>query len=386
MPGPGTPLTIPAIGSAWTTPSAGKIQSWGIHIVDVRMGNCPTASMDNSSNSGHIVLRCWWGNRFDVAIWLLGATVQTGNSSTNYAISRLLPQRFPAIDQQTVNGQTWAATKIVDMRGYKPQQLDPLIQWGDNSGVENPPTPLTFINFANYEMAELTVLFEQVPYTMLPDGVPEITRFVENPAGDPEPSGQYLGLPGNQFTYQAPSSGSPLSPSNLIGQSIIGKLPKIVPQMAFKVAWRRLPFYDVWKVDSPWFKGIFGDGTSVPYFGAINRDKFLDYSPGTLLLHNVRPYRKASPLSQIFIGAQWRPVYELDVLYDFLYSPFGWNFIFGVYPPPGSIPPPVIGAYNGWYYVSGNNIYVPPGSVVDFKSLYNERPFSNLFQLTTFST
>lgn len=337
------------------------------HLVEagVRNSTSPNESFEIDSTTATRVFKCLWEYRFEAVKYFLGygmTYVDSEGEEPVTKITRLMPQPYgddlPGL----------FATKVTGIKGHK---------WEE---YEFPETPADGSGRNIWHKAEFTVLYEQVPYSIVADadmveveGFPgEMQRYLED-AVDIQPSGEYLQLPGAVMRYIDPDSG----PAHK--KPVPFNTGKIVAQEIFHVVWHRVP-ENVWTPESNLYNRIYsgekdelGD-TYVPFFGAINRNKFLGRPKGTVLLNNIIPRRRKSPLGY---GYEW------DISYEFAYKPSGWNWLYYFNPGTANATTGVItgqGEGNGWYFVNAfDDTQYTADVLPDNRSIYNARDFALLF-------
>lgn len=286
---------------------------------------------------------CNWFERWNVVDYLLGASVLYTTGGDTF-LSRLLPQAIPGRDRIV-------ATKVTQMHGHEP--------------IGNDDDGMPF-----YSKAELTVLFEFVPFMLIPDGDiegDEMRRFVTYPASV-ENSGEFLMLPANsglKYVANASQAGSSVN-----GRSIPTNQTAVVqPSEAFTAVWHMLP-ENTYAVGSNLFNRIYGTsewlgGDDIPFQGCINSEVIFGRPGGTVLFQRVKPIRQVNPQGT---GWWWRLEYE------FVYKPSGWNYLYANSTTPGE---------NGYYYVSSDGSTHAADATPDFTSLYNCRDLRELFSVSS---
>lgn len=335
---------------------ATEVDVWNVREAGVRDGSSSTERLEVDASSVEREYLVDWAYRYDFA-WLMVGYAETWDNAGTTTLSRLLPRDHPQLPHLV-------ATKITSITGHK---------W---TGISNPPDADGYDtddernhghpayqwklagNVVNvYQDARVKVLFEHVPYALKEDAdtTLETERYIS--IDDPEPAAEYLQLPTASFKYLVSGGGG--APHNT---SVPFNSGKVVPSELFRVTWHRLP-EDVWQPGSVIQERVYGDGTSVPYFGTVNKTELFGRPAGTMLLSNVFPKRKRSPLG---FGFEW------DITFEWTYKPNGHNNLYYF--------DSTTGGASGWYYVGRNgSSYAAPGSVADDDSIYNEREHANLF-------
>lgn len=321
---------------------------WGISGPQergVRDGSSPSASVGLDENRGEREFMCNWEYRFEVARWFVGQVSTYTDDDGYLQLSRLMPQKYPEVP--------WLiATKVTSIVGHK------WLSWDD-------------VNQVNvFKKAKLKLLYEQAPFELKDDDdtTSELQRYVEYPAGDPEPSAERLNVPGAAFKYTADPEdelrfGGPLD-GTVIPYPSVGK---VVPQEVFTVRWHRLgPLETIWDASCPLYQRLFGDteGDEVPYFGAINKATFFGRGIGTCCLLGVKPRRRKDITG----------TYSLDLDFIIGYKPSGWNWVWG-YSMNSS------DTVNGWYLVTTDGTFATADEIGDFKSIHSARNLNDLFRI-----
>ncbi len=334
-------------------PDQDMLDGWNIRWDhDPMAGETQSAELGVDNNLGRRTCMVKWENRFDFAEYALGqSTTYTDGGQTK--LSRLMPIAFP--------GVPWLlATKVTSITPYL--QSD----WSDGEGAGNVALSGSANGVASFRDAIVKIQYEQVPYELRDDGntTNELDRYVQYPAGNPEPSAQTLTLPGATFRY-TPDPAGDLAGSPLANSVIPFSISKIVPEEKFAVCWHRLPFDDIWTAESNLYQRIYGssEGDEVPYWGAVNSHEFFGRPTGTVILMDVKPLLR--------MGITGRR--ELDLVYVFGYKSTGWNWVYGTLP--GNTDSNVA----GWYMVSVSGNFNTADTVPDFDSIHCGRDLNELF-------
>lgn len=323
----------------------------------VRDGSSPSEAFTPDGSPSTRKFFVPWAQRFTAATAILGYTQIGYTGSTPDGLRRLLPLRHP---DTSVFPYYWWAAGITKVEGHKFTGK----RVGSDSSTAN-----------TFEKAEITVQYEQVNYYMWDESavvIPgtstpwiwpddEWARYTS--IGEIRTSTDYLQLPGGLLYYCRPSPSTD-APHN---KPIPFNAGLILPIMEFPVTWKKIP-YEIMSpyVDSPWRDRIWGDGTNPPYIGTVNKHDFLGYRAGTLLFSGIRLIERKSP----FLVPEW------DVEFTFAVDPRKWNY-------KAFIPPK---ADTEWLLVVKRNndntiTHYAEGSIPDNKTLYNERDFTELFQV-----
>ena len=247
----------------------------------------PEVNLDLSKNTATRKFRCNWASRYDAAAFFVGYPQLYVDGSGNTQLSRLAPQSLPP-DAPDATTPEMFATQVLNIRGFKWSDNDP-----DNVGVARNV----------YDYADLTVLYESVPYLVLTDeeleGTSEINRYFELFHGDEiQNSADYITIPAGSMNY-IKSDGTN-----------IGAVPfnsgVVQPVVTIRGAWHRLP-NELISQDSVLFQRLFtgynSDGAGndtdgepmLAYTGTVNSEPILNFAPGTLLLNSAVPQRLRSP-------------------------------------------------------------------------------------------
>lgn len=328
-------------------PSQETIDTWEVKERGVRDGSSPREVFEINNSTCERTFLVLWEHRHDLVKYLLGYS-ETWDDSGTTRLSRLLPCYHPDYPDMV-------ATKVTSIRGHK------FTGWQE---LPDEDYRWTFNQLNVFEHAEVTVMYEHAPYARVEDedlyvGGSELDRYVVR--GEVTPSAEYLQLPGAVFKYTR-SVGT----SNPHGVAIPFNSGRVLPQEKFTLTWVRLP-ENVWTPESGLYQLIYGTGLGdvVPWMGCVNSVEFYGRPPGTVLLSGVRPILNRSPLGE---GFEW------DLEYTFDFDPNGWNYKY--YHGIGAA-----SSDNGFYFVSGNGTYYAPGSVPDWRSIYNERDLNDLFSV-----
>lgn len=331
---------------ALTPPDAATVTSWHVKERGVRENGAPVERFEVDSSTAERTFFVEWAHRYDFVKYALGYA-EVWNDSGTLRLSRLTPLKHPELDGLY-------ATKVTRIRGHK---------W---TGTKNPPVSGEYVfseGQANeYEHAEVTLLYEHVPYAVAADGdvVTELDRYVSIDSYDV--SGEYLTLQGSAFAYLRFTGTTP--PHN---QTIPSNPGKIIPGATINVTWHRLPDF-AWGPGSVLFERIFGssdEGGADGVLGKINADEIFGFTIGSLLLSGVRPVRRKSPLGT---GFEW------DVTYEFTYKPSGHNF---AYYHDKTDP-----TKSGYYFVGQSGGVAQTADVLDDgRSIYNSAEFAKLFDV-----
>lgn len=270
----------------------------------------------------------------------------------NTYLTRLPPQQHPEIPDMV-------ATQVVNIRGFK---------WIDTEADD-----LTGVNTNIYEYADLTVLYESVPYLVLDDAElengSEINRYFELFYGDEiQSSADYITIPAGSMSYiKSDGTNKGTVPFN---SGIVQ------PVETIRAAWHRLPD-SLFDSDAPKTSVLFqrlytgydtGDGLdtdgepTLAYIGTVNSEPILNFAAGTLLLNSVVPRRLRSPTG---IGFEWRLIME------WLLKPAGWL----------NLVRRQNDADDGVYFVGRGTTYYTPATLPDEVGLYNTRDHNNVFDL-----
>lgn len=332
-----------------------------------RDGSSPSESFGAEGSSATRKFFVPWDERFLAATAILGYSQIGYDGSAPDGLRRLIPLRHP---DTSVFPYYWYAASITNCTGHKFSGK----RTGSDSSVAN-----------TFDKAELTVQYEQVDYLMFNDsttvnpvtGDPwtwptdEWVRYTS--IGEMTTSTNYLALPGGTIQYaRNPALPLPTAPPH--GKPIPFATGIVQPIMEFKLTWKKVPFQIVSPylgyTANPWKRRIWGDGTNtyLPYIGTVNKTSFLKYPAGTLLFSNIRMIPRKSP----YLVPEW------DVEFTFAVDPRKWNYKLYV--------PPKAEADNFEYYLairptSGTTTWYDQGSIPDYKCLYNEREFTELFQV-----
>lgn len=329
-------------------PTDEELASWGI-LWDHGAGDASTLTNEIGidMNTGRRKALVNWDNRFDFVKYVLGCSDVWDDAGT-LKLSRLLPRTFPGVD--------WlVATKCVSMVPFCSGQ-----DW------EEGEVDREWDGVATFDKAAVEFLYEQVPYKLREDGdtSSELDRYIEQPAGNPEPAADALQLPGGMMKYTEVTGVTPAA-SVIAGTPIPFGLNKIVPMEKFRATWHRLPFEDIWNDESPLYQRIYGvsEGDDVPFFGAVNTVEIFGKPIGTVCLTGVFPIVRRG-----IDGNR-----ELDLTFEFTYKPSGWNWCFGARA--NDL------ANNAWYPATFSGTYTTAADVDDNDSIHNGRDLNELFSV-----
>lgn len=326
----------------------------------VRDGSSPTEAFATDGSAATRLFFVKWSERFLAASAILGYADIGYTGITPDGLRRLTPLIHP---DTTVFPQLWYASAITKVEGHK--------FTGNRIGSDT--------SIANtFKWAKIEVQYEQLGYLVIDDTatiVPgtadafswpgdEYRRWVS--FGEPRTSTDYVTLPGNILKY-ARSAGTAVPHNRPIPFNVGISLPI----MELPVTWHKVP-YDIFNpnlssaISNPWPTRIWGDASTLPYLGSVNKTTFLNRPPGTLLFSNIRPIPRKS--------AFLRPEYDIE--FTFAFDPHGWNYKAYI----------SVGAATEWISVvkessPGAVTYYAPGSVPDGMSMYNEREFRDLFKV-----
>jgi hypothetical protein len=332
-------------------PDESEILSWGTDVEGnfvgpteggVRDGSSPNETLEVDSSSATRRFKVDWAYRFDFAKYMVGYAQLYDDSGTT-RLSRLLPRTHPDMPE-------WACTKITRITGHRFREWDA-------------------VNEVNvYHEAWVEVLYEHVPYTLAEDDEIddfEMNRYLTYPE-NVEASSDYLTLPGATLTYVA-DPGGPHAGSAIDTKRIPFNVGKIIPEEAFTTIWHRLPD-DAYQPGSAVYDRLYGliEGDGVPYLGTINTEELFGRPSGTLLLENVVPRRRKSPLGT---GFEW------DLQFNWKYRPSGWNWAYGM---EGTNP---AAEHNDFYMASATGTFNTADTVPDFDSIYNARDLTDVFNV-----
>lgn len=334
-------------------PTAAELTSWHVKERGVRENGAPVERFEVDSSTAERTFFVEWAHRYDFVKYALGYA-EVWNDSGELKLSRLVPLKHPELDGLY-------ATKVTRIRGHKwtgtknPPALPP------DADAESEPEYQFSESQANvYEHAEITVLYEHVPYVVAADGVieSELDRYVS--IDSYEVSGEYLTLQGSSFAYLRFTGTDP--PHN---QTIPSNPGKILPGATVNVTWHRLPD-DAWGPGSSVFDRVFsgteGDNGTL---GKINQDEIFGFPIGSLLLSGVRPMRRKSPLGT---GFEW------DITFEFTYKPSGHNWLF--------YHDRADPTRSGFYFVGQQGGTAQTADALfDGVSIYNAASFADLFSV-----
>lgn len=231
---------------------------------------------------------CAWKHRYAAALHFVGAVKSYPDESGKVRISRLAPQRHPAV---TVFN--WVATKAA---------IDPFRYTGElEEGDVEDALP-------RFDRAHLTVTYELVPYQVLDDDevdedYGEMLRYVVEPGypgADVTTEVNYVTLPGGVLKYRTADGVSP--PANVPIPYGVG-FPETYSKK--KVIFRRVPF-DCWGSGKTLTNRIKGTATTRGYIGALNRVEVWGHPPLTLQLTGVEERLLPDPTG---MGYSWDLVY-----------------------------------------------------------------------------
>lgn len=287
-----------------------------------------------------------WSERFDAIDYYLGhARIDLDGSGDPLELQRLTPKPHPYD----------ARLYPTRMEGIYNHKIDDLAPYTTVEGeVMNA-----------FEKVEYLIHYERLPYKIKEDD--EITYEYERYTyiGEERVSTDYVTLPGGGLGYRRSSGSDP--PHN---QPIPFATGIVLPIIEFPVTWYRLPEELIdFDTPGPWLKRLIGSASAKSYLGSVNKYAFKGFQPGTLLFSNYRRIRKPMPVTL----NGYDPAVEWDIEYTFAYDPNKWNFKYY-----WSL---ADATNNGWYFISKDSYYAS-GSIPDGASLYNERNFDDLFDVT----
>ena len=327
-------------------PDSATITSWELRSRGIRDGSSPVEAYEVNSTTWRGKVLCKYEYRHDVAEWLLGKSALTGGSGTG--LSRLLPRAVHP-DKPRIR---W--TKVTNMV--------PVVFTEDDDSGDIPLAKGTY--------ADIELLGEFLPFPVREDDdtTDEIQRFVSYPENI-DASGEFLQLPGG--------SGGGLA---YIAPGVVGVHLKAIPtnqfatvtvQEQFEVTIHDLP-EDAWEPGSILWNRIYGvdeyEESALPYMGTINADEdgFLGRPPGTVLFLRPIPRRQVNSRGE---GWSW------TISYQFVFRAAGWNWLWNHDPDP---------AKSGYFWVGRSTLTTieTADALTDFHSLYNARPFADLFKFT----
>lgn len=243
---------------------------------------------------------------------------------------------------------------------------------------------------AAYGQATIEVQYERPMYTLLEDSAvapdQEFLRFVD--WGEPQPTEEVFTQPGHTLNFVA-ASGTPFGGGATLPVGY--NVPRVFPLMDFTVTWKRLPA-DLFNPTAPgaWLLRMIGDPFATPaklsYQGMVNKEPFGPFPAGTALLRSWRPVRRPAPF--VLYSAPdpggplvyQSPAVEWDIEFQIRYDPKGHNRKWYSDPVPPSTSRSTPGA-SGLYFVGAGTTHYAPGLVPDDYSLFNERPFADLFNV-----
>ena len=350
------PINPANLGLFFANPLASG--GWSAWELGTRDGSSPTEQHDPAATSATRTFLCYGNQIGNATVWFLGDSgVNEGNLPVT--LTRRLPQQFPNNEKLIATGITISGHQSIGQTGY-----------GNTTGASAPVGCLTIQNA--YTMVKLEVRYTLEMYradvtdSLIGAGLTEKDRYVSYP--ETTSAVEYGTMPAGMLNYIGISG----SAGNMT--PIPFSIGKIFPWQNFPVTWHRLP-------DAAWgesvstylMQRIYGNGTSVPYLGTVNKTSIFGKPAGTLLFEDVRAIHEASPVGDAgniagSNGWEWR------LEYKFTFNPNQWNKLYYFAPLVADRP-----TKNGFYLVGANGTHFSAGNVPDNFSQYNEREFSNLF-------
>jgi hypothetical protein len=299
---------------------------------------------------------CNWEQRFQAAIYFVGACKSFINDLGVRKISRLLPQRDPEFSN-------WVATKCHISPFRFTGDIEPT---GEDSG-DNAPTkePL-----AEFTLAALDITYEMVPFDLADDAstTVETDRYVTwpgYPGADTSADASYIGLPGGILRYATTDGTTATGPAGVRIPFAVGFAEG---SGKFKVIWRRVPF-DVWGSGTALFQRLIGSTTTRGYIGSVNKTAFRGYPELSLQLLGIEQRLLPDPTG---LGYSW----DLGYLFSQKVVPYGQ---LGFYYHDTATSSPKSGYYQVLRPAAGITT-IAAGSLGADDSLFPVKEFADLFK------
>lgn len=358
-----TPINANALGIYFQNANG----AWVAWELGTRDGSGPTFSATPGEAQATRTFLCFGNQSSNAATWFVGdSDVNDGAGPTSRNITRRNPQPYP--------GNSKLIATSVRITGHKSTG-----QTGNGNTAASPLAlgDLTLVN--SYQMAKLEVTFTLELYradiedNLIGAGFHEYDRYVNT--SETRASAELQQVPAGMMKWVSPTANTANSPHN---QPVPFQSGVILPLEDFPVTWMRVP-YNAWGDGTAIWQRVYGNGTSAPYLGTVNKTAIFGRPAGTLLLDSVRAIQKPCPIAQLGNTTGW----EWQIEFGFKYDPNQWNQKYYFSPVPGNR------TQNGWYLLGTGNAtgaaYYSAGNVPDGYSIYNEREFANLFNVATLS-
>lgn len=330
-----------------------QISAMGISTLGVEDGTHPQFTFEVSSNTARAEYLVYSDQLDNFICFMLGGQTKYTSGGVS-ALSRLPPQEIISYGGGIYTN--FAAVKVEDTVGHQ------FTEDFTTTLLPNQKYPIP-----NYTQQRVRILFQQVPFDIAADGdvLNETQRYVQTLPSNSQTD--FLSLPGGtgKFVLYPGQTAGQFPDRFLIPHGVL----LAQPQSTIARKWIRLPL-DCWGEGSDLYATMFGDGTSdvQGIVGTVNRQEFLGYPQGTLLMLN--------PEEELVLDQTGGQVWNLT--YKMSFRPQGHNY-FWIAPSGGAV-----GNGAGYFQarIDGVGTYLDSGSPITSQQCYfGNSDFMGAFQV-----